>query len=163
MDQLTGAGHETYAGKVENLDYKSIRYPGHAKLMNFIFHELLMREDRDKTGEMLVNAKPPVNDDVVYVHVSAEGWHRDTLVREEFVRAYYPVEISGQTWRAISWTTAASACAVIELVSNGTLPARGFIKQENISFETFIKTSNGRLYDGQSHGGRPVRAQAVVA
>lgn len=154
---------ETYAGKVENLDYKSIRYPGHAKLMNFIFHELLMREDRDKTGEMLVNAKPPVNDDVVYVHVSAEGWHRDTLVREEFVRAYYPVEISGQTWRAISWTTAASACAVIELVSNGTLPARGFIKQENISFETFIKTSNGRLYDGQSHGGRPVRAQAVVA
>ena len=32
---------ETYDGKVENLDYKTMRYPGHAELMNFFFHELL--------------------------------------------------------------------------------------------------------------------------
>ncbi len=37
---------ETYHGLVENLDYKSIRYQGHAALMNFFLHELLMREDR---------------------------------------------------------------------------------------------------------------------
>ena len=41
--------------------------------MNFFFHELLMRERRDLAGEILTNAKPPVDDDVVYVHVSAEG------------------------------------------------------------------------------------------
>ncbi|MBT8353769.1 MAG: saccharopine dehydrogenase NADP-binding domain-containing protein, partial [Desulfofustis sp.] len=51
---------DTYEGLVENLDYKSIRYPGHAELMNFFFHELLMREDRDQAGKILVNAKPPV-------------------------------------------------------------------------------------------------------
>jgi saccharopine dehydrogenase (NAD+, L-lysine-forming) len=28
---------ETYADRVANLDYKTIRYPGHAKLMNFFF------------------------------------------------------------------------------------------------------------------------------
>lgn len=145
---------ESYAGLVENLDYKSIRYPGHAQLMNFFFHELLMREDRVKAGEILVNAKPPVNDDVVYVHASAEGWQQGRLAREEFVKAYYPVEISGRRWRAISWTTAASACAVIELVSNGTLPDRGFIKQEEVPLETFMQTSNGRLYSGQPHGGK---------
>ena len=39
---------ETYKGRVENLDYKTIRYPGHAKLMNFFFHELLMRKDRKR-------------------------------------------------------------------------------------------------------------------
>lgn len=143
---------ETYSGKVENLDYKSIRYPGHAQLMNFFFHELLMREDRAKAGEILVYAKPPVNDDVVYVHASAEGWQHGRLTREEFVKAYYPVVIAGCKWRAISWTTAASACAVIELVSNGTLPDKGFIKQEDIPLETFLLTSNGRLYSGQPHG-----------
>ena len=37
---------ETYAGRVDNLDYKTLRYPGHAALMNFFFQELLMREDR---------------------------------------------------------------------------------------------------------------------
>ena len=35
---------ETYLGRVENLDYKTMRYPGHMQLMNFFFHELLMRE-----------------------------------------------------------------------------------------------------------------------
>ena len=145
---------ETYAGVVENLDYKSMRYPGHAQLMNFFFHELLLREDRQKAGEILVHAKPPVSDDVVYVHASAEGWQHGNLVREEFVNAYRPVEIAGRGWRAISWTTAASACAVIELVSNGTLPDRGFIKQEEIDLDKFLVTHNGRLYSGKTHGGK---------
>jgi saccharopine dehydrogenase-like NADP-dependent oxidoreductase len=145
---------ETYGGRVENLDYKTIRYPGHAKLMNFFFHELLMRQDRKKAGEILVNAKPPVMEDVVYVHASAEGWKGEALSREEFVRAYYPVEIAGRLWRSISWTTAASACAVVEMVSNGSLPNKGFLKQEEISLSEFLKTMNGRLYAGRPHGGK---------
>lgn len=145
---------ETYLGKVENLDYKSIRYAGHAQLMNFFFHELLMREDRERAGKILVNAKPPVSDDVVYVHASAEGWQQGNLAREEFVNAYFPLDIAGHSWRAISWTTAASVCAVIEMVSNGTLSGKGFIKQEEIPFGAFVRTSNGRLYSGQPHGGR---------
>ena len=64
---------ETFHGKVANVDYKTMRYPGHMRLMNFFFHELLMRERRELAGEILTNAKPPVNDDVVYVHVSSEG------------------------------------------------------------------------------------------
>ncbi|MFO7458989.1 MAG: saccharopine dehydrogenase C-terminal domain-containing protein [Desulfatiglandales bacterium] len=144
---------ETYGGRVENLDYKTIRYPGHAKLMNFFFHELLMRQDRKKAGEILVNAKPPVMEDMVYVHASAEGWKGEALSREEFVRAYYPVEIAGQMWRAISWTTAASACAVVEMVSDGSLSGKGFLKQEDIPLSEFLQTINGRLYAGKPHGG----------
>lgn len=137
---------ETFDGRVANLDYKSIRYPGHAKLMNFYFHELLMREDRARAGEILVHAKPPVSDDVVYVHASAEGLREGRLQREEFVRAYRPLEIVGQRWRAISWTTAASVCAVIELVASGALPQRGFIKQEEIDLKQFSATRCGALY-----------------
>jgi len=145
---------ETFKGRVENLDYKTIRYPGHAKLMNFFFHELLMRQDRNKAGEILVNAKPPVSEDVVYVHASVEGWINGVLSREEFVRAYYPVEIAGRPWRAISWTTAAAACAVVEMVANGSLPGKGFLKQEEIPLSAFLKTGNGRLYGGEPHGGK---------
>jgi len=145
---------ETYLGRVENLDYKTIRYPGHAKLMNFFFHELLMRKDRQKAGEILVHAKPPVMEDVVYIHASVEGWKGETLLRDEFVRAYYPMEIAGRPWRAISWTTAASACAVVEMVSDGSLPGKGFLKQEQIPLQAFLKTMNGRLYAGEPHGGK---------
>ena len=145
---------ETYAGRVENLDYKSIRYPGHASLMNFLLHELLMREDRQAAGQLLVNAKPPVNDDVVYVQASVEGKKAGHLIRDEFVRAYQPVEIAGEMRRAIAWTTAASVCAVVEMVSCGDLPEKGFIKQEEIPLDRFLATSNGRIYDGKPHGGR---------
>ncbi len=147
---------ETYHGLVENLDYKSIRYQGHAALMNFFLHELLMREDRVNAGKILVHAKPPVSEDVVYIHASAEGWQNESLNREEFVRAYSPIEIAGKMRRTIAWTTAASICAVVEMVTNGALPERGFIKQEEIPLATFLATHNGRLYDGQPHGGKMV-------
>ena len=137
---------ETFAGRVENLDYKSLRYPGHASLMNFFFHELLMREDRAAAGKILTNAKPPVDDDVVYVHAAAEGWKDGLLGRREFVRAYHPLEIMGRARTAIAWTTAASVCAVIEMARSGGLPGKGFLKQETIPFDGFLKTRTGRLY-----------------
>ncbi|MEE4241649.1 MAG: saccharopine dehydrogenase C-terminal domain-containing protein [Desulfopila sp.] len=137
---------ETYLHKVENLDYKSIRYPGHVKLMNFFFHELLMRENRKMAGEILTNAKPAVSEDVVFIHASGEGWKDGMLLRDEFVNAYYPKEIGGKTRRAISWTTAASVCAVVEMVNHGTLPSAGFIRQENIPLDAFLQTRNGSLY-----------------
>jgi len=137
---------ESFAGRVENLDYKSLRYPGHASLMNFFFHELLMREDRAAAGKILTNAKPPVDDDVVYLHAAAEGWSGGVLGRREFVRAYHPVEITGRPRTAIAWTTAASACAVIEMARSGAIPGAGFLKQETIPLERFLETRTGRLY-----------------
>ena len=137
---------ETYLGKVDNIDYKTIRYPGHVQLMNFFFHELLMRERRELAGEILTHAKPPVDDDVVYVHVSAEGTIDGALRRKEFVRAYHPVEAAGARRTAIAWTTSASVVSVIELVRDGKLPARGFLKQEEIPLAPFLATTTGRLF-----------------
>jgi saccharopine dehydrogenase-like NADP-dependent oxidoreductase len=144
---------ETYAGVIENLDYKTMRYPGHMALMNFFFHELLMRENRAEAGRILTNAKPPVEDDVVYVHVAAEGWTGGALRRREFVRAYYPLEIAGQSRTAIAWTTSASVAAVIEMVRDGALPGKGFLKQEDIPLGAYLGTRTGNYYQ-IGHKGR---------
>ncbi|MEZ5561053.1 MAG: saccharopine dehydrogenase C-terminal domain-containing protein [Pseudomonadales bacterium] len=144
---------ETYKGRAQNLDYKTMRYPGHASLMNFFFHELLMREDRDLAGKILKNAKPPVDEDVVHIHVSAEGTRDGRMSRHEYVRSYYPLRIGEQRWRAIAWTTASSVCAVIEMVSAGLLPAKGFLRQESIPLEAFLATSNGARYDAHADRG----------
>ena len=137
----------TCQGRVENLDYKTMRYPGHMEQMNFFFHELLMRDRRELAGEILTNAKPPVDADVVYVHVAAEGTMDGQMRRREFVRAYRPIEIAGQMRTAIAWTTASSVAAVIDLVRAGRLPQSGFIKQEDIGIEAFLSTDTGRRYD----------------
>lgn len=138
---------ETYAGKIDNLDYKTMRYPGHVALMNFFFHELLMRENRAEAGRILTNAKPPVDADVVYVHIAAEGWVGGALRRREFVRAYYPLEIGGKSRTAIAWTTSASVVAVIEMVRAGALPAQGFLKQEEIPLAPYLATRTGNYYN----------------
>lgn len=137
---------ETYQDKVANIDYKTMRYPGHAKLMNFFFHELLMQNRREDAGEILINAKPPVEDDIVYVHASAEGMKKDRLLRREFVRSYRPRKVSGKYRTAISWTTAASVVSIIEMVRDGSLPRTGFLKQEEIGLEAFLATSTGGLF-----------------
>jgi len=137
---------ETFEGRVRELNYKTMRYPGHCDLMNFFFQELHMHENREEAGRILVNAKPPVNDDVVYVHAAVEGKKLGQLCREEFVKAYYPMEIGGRLWRAISWTTAASVSAVLELVAGGALPASGFLKQEDIPLRAFLETKSGSRY-----------------
>ncbi len=137
---------ETYQGRVANIDYKTMRYPGHANLMNFFFHELLMRDRRKEAGEILINAKPPVQDDIVYVHASAEGSIDGKLQRREFVRGYRPVEVAGKQRTAISWTTAGSVVAIIEMVRGGSLQSTGFLKQEEISLNAFLETPTGGLY-----------------
>ncbi len=138
---------ETYAGVIDNLDYKTMRYPGHVDLMNFFFHELLMRENRAEAGRILTNAKPPVDDDVVYVHIAAEGHTNGQLRRKEFVRAYYPLEVNGVSRTAIAWTTSASVVGVIEMVRDGGLPQKGFLKQEEIPLAPYLKTRTGNFYN----------------
>lgn len=141
---------DTYDGIVENLDYKSIRYPGHAKLMNFFLHELRMREDRKQAGQILVHAKPPVSEDVVFIHASVEGRISGHLSREEFVRSYRPIEIAGATRRTIAWTTACSVCSIVELAAERKLPEKGFIRQEDIPLNDFLTTANGTFYNTDS-------------
>jgi saccharopine dehydrogenase-like NADP-dependent oxidoreductase len=137
---------DTFLGRVENLDYKTMRYPGHMDLMNFFFHELLMREQRELAGRILTHAKPPVDDDVVYIHVASEGFIDGQLRRVEFVRAYYPRDAAGLRSTAIAWTTAGSVAAVIELVRDGVVPSKGLLRQEDIPIEAFMATPTGKMF-----------------
>jgi saccharopine dehydrogenase (NAD+, L-lysine-forming) len=140
---------ETYEGRVQDLAYKTMRYHGHFERVKFLLEELRLRDDRELVGRILKNALPPVDEDYVFVHAAVEGWQDGQLARKEFVRSYPQMEMAdGHVWRAISWTTAASLCAVVEMVRGGQLPARGFLKQEEIPLDAFLRTRNGSLYLG---------------
>ena len=137
---------ETFEGKVDTLNYKTMRYPGHGKLMRFLMYELIMKEDMETLERVLTQAKPPVEEDVVYVYAVVEGWKKEKIARSEYWKAFYTKNIKGHKWRAISWTTAAAIAATVEMVADGKLPHKGFVKQEDISFDEFLKTKSGSLY-----------------
>ncbi len=147
---------ETYEGRIRHLDYKSLRYPGHCDAIRFLLDELALRDRRELAGEILVTAKPPVDDDVVYLYAAVEGQGPDGLTRREHVRAWTPITVAGRRWRAISWTTAASACGVVELVARGVLPGAGFVRQEDVALADLLETRTGQLFRDEATEAVPV-------
>ncbi len=140
---------KTLDGKVDTLNYKTIRYPGHARLMRFLITELILKDKKDVLEEILTIAKPPVKEDMVHVYAAVEGWQGDKLFREEFFQTYLPQTIDGKEFRAISWTTASSVCSVVELVHKGKTAAKGYLKQEDINLKDFLSTTYGQYYKNQ--------------
>jgi saccharopine dehydrogenase-like NADP-dependent oxidoreductase len=136
---------ETFAGRVDSLDYKTIRYPGHRHLMRFMLQELGLGRQREEAVRLLTDAYPPVRDDLVVVYAAAEGSSSGRRAREEFVRVYRPRTVAGATRTAIAWTTAAGAVGMVELLAEGSLPDSGFVCQEDVSLDAFLATSAGQL------------------
>lgn len=141
-----GTMTETYDGKVETLNYKSIRYPGHMQGMKLLLEELRFREDPVELVRRLAYALPPDDNDRVLIHCSVQGEADGRLQTREIVTDYKPKQIGDHYYTAIAWTTAASISAVVEMASNGTLGEKGFVRQEDISLSDFLETSTGRYY-----------------
>jgi saccharopine dehydrogenase-like NADP-dependent oxidoreductase len=136
---------ETFAGRVDRLDYKTIRYPGHCQLMRFMLQELGLGRRREDAVRLLADAYPPVRDDLVIVYAAAEGTSRGRPAREEFVRVYRPRIVAGAPRTAIAWTTAAGAVGMVELLAEGSLADSGFVCQEDVSLSAFFATSAGQM------------------
>ena len=64
---------ETLAGKVQNLNYRTIRYPGHAAIMKALLTDLRLRERREVLKDILEHALPATLQDVVIVFVTVTG------------------------------------------------------------------------------------------
>jgi len=141
-----GTMTDTFADRVESLNYKSIRYPGHLDCMRLLLEELRFRNDPDALVERLADALPPDVQDRVLIHASVQGFVDGQLQTQEIVADYWPIELAGSLRTAITWTTSASIVAIVEMVANGSLPQSGFVKQEDVPLEAFLQTSTGRLY-----------------
>jgi saccharopine dehydrogenase (NAD+, L-lysine-forming) len=136
---------ETFAGRVDRLDYKTIRYPGHCQLMRFMLQELGLGRQREEAVRLLTDAYPPVREDLVILYAAAEGSSGGRRAREELVRVYRPRIVAGEERTAIAWTTAAGAVGMLELLLEGSLPDAGFVRQEDVALDAFLATSAGQM------------------
>ncbi|HEV2362573.1 MAG TPA: saccharopine dehydrogenase family protein [Caulobacteraceae bacterium] len=137
---------DTLAGKVRNLNYRTIRYPGHAAIMKALLNDLRLRDRRDLLKEILENAVPATLQDVVIIFVTVSGLKDGHLVQETYANKVYAREIEGRAVSAIQITTASAACAVLDLLADGRLPQAGFVRQEEIALDDFLSNRFGRAY-----------------
>ena len=142
---------ETLAGKVRTLNYRTIRYPGHAAIMKALLHDLRLKDRRDVLKDILEQALPATMQDVVIVFVTVAGQRGGRLQQETYARKIYSHVLAGQMRSAIQITTASSLCAMLDLLAAGELPQRGFVRQEEVPLAAFLTNRFGRVYAAEAH------------
>jgi len=151
---------ESLAGKVRNLDYKTVRYRGHRDLMAFLVNELRLSSRRELLKDILEHAVPGTVQDVVLVFVTVTGWKDGAFTQVTDARKIYHDVLFGEAWSGIQITTAASLCAVVDLHHAGALPATGFVRQEQVELSAFLANRFGRYYTNQHHTAAPATSLA---
>lgn len=141
-----GSLAETYSGKVRELNYRTVRYPGHCELMRFLLQDLRLAEDRSRLKQILESSMPVTYQDVVITFVSVAGTIKGQLVQINDARKIYHQYFDGLHWGAIQLTTAAGICTALDLHVQRKLPDRGFVRQEQIRLEDFLDNRFGKVY-----------------
>lgn len=130
---------QTLLGKVQELDYKTIRYPGHRDKVKCMMDLGLFDEapvaaggvdvvPRDLTEALLAERLPREGDDVVLLRVRAEGVAegRERTLTYTIVDRRDPA--TGLT--AMQRTTAFPASIVARMLGSGEIDQRGVVPQE---------------------------------
>lgn len=155
-----GSLAETHGARVESMDYKTMRYPGHCAQMRLLMNDLKLNEDRATLKRILENAVPQTLQDVVIIYVAVTGLQDGQLREENYVNKVYPQNIGGRLWSAIQVTTAAGISAVVDLVLSNPGRYHGFARQEDFSLMDVLQNRFGRHY--AANVGKEVSAHMVV-
>jgi saccharopine dehydrogenase-like NADP-dependent oxidoreductase len=138
---------ETFEGRIQDLNYKTIRYPGHRDLMKFLLQDLNLSGNRTVLTQIFDQEVPMTEQDVVILYVNVVGRDKGPIRQRNYVKKIYGQTIEGFPVSAIQLSTAAGLVAILEIFSRGGLKP-GFVKQEEIPLEDFYATAwGGRVYD----------------
>lgn len=137
---------ETLEGRVEYLNYKTVRYPGHRDIIKTLVQDLRLGTRRDILKDVLETAIPITYQDVVLVFVTVSGKHGGRLTQQSYAKKIYAKEVAGELMSAIQITTAAGICAMVDLMRAGKLPKSGFVRQEEAPLGDFLANRFGKHY-----------------
>ena len=137
---------DSFAGQVQSLDYKSVRYLGHREIICLLMNDLKLNSDRATLAHIFERALPHTKQDIVLIFVTVTGWKDNIYSQRAYAKKVYHRNIGGFDWGAIQITTASGLCAALDLVANKKISQTGFIRQEDIPFDIFIENRFGRHY-----------------
>lgn len=145
-----GALAESLEGRVSNLDYKSIRYPGHREILCTLLDDLKFSEDRETLKHVFERSLAHTAQDVVIIFVTVTGEKHNRFSQKTYCKKIYHSHINDRHWGAIQISTASGICGVLDLHAKGLLKSVGLINQEEICYDDFIKNRFGVYYNSHT-------------
>ncbi len=148
---------QTYLGKVNNLDYKTIRYPGHGHKMWCLMKLGLMDSNefeidgtkivpRRVLETLLERNLPPSGKDVTLIRVMVEGWKGTESRNVEYEIIDYFDDETGLT--SMMRTSSFPASITAMMMADGRITERGVLTPERcIPPDLFIEELRSRGID----------------
>ncbi len=136
---------ESLKGKVRDLTYKTIRYPGHCELMRFLFRDLRLGEvgkRREMLMEILDSSVAMTSQDQVLISVVATGWQQGKFQQRS--RTFLLRHTKLQS--AIQISTSSAVLATMDLILQDSKPRNGFVEQEVIDIGDFLNNEFAKPY-----------------
>ena len=141
-DDFTSGGAadlpQALEGKVRNLNYKTIRFPGHYGWAKNIINETPADADPvDFLDNTMRDNIPSVEDDMVLVYASVKAKDNNKVLRaiEKSIKVY-PSQVGNKTLRAIQTTTAAPLCEAARLLLEDNY--KGPVLQSQLDSMSFL-------------------------
>jgi len=126
-----GSLAESYIGRATNVNYKTLRYPGHWKLMRFLKDDLGLKENFDTYVKLFNQNIPQTDKDYIFILINVSG----EINGVHSIRQYSKIIDSNEHETAIQRSTAGGVMAVIDSWNQGYLDHRkGWIKQEELEY-----------------------------
>ena len=109
---------QALGGRVRDLEYKTLRYPGHYEWVESVLAKIPAGADRAALLQQQMEAAiPHCEDDLVVIYADVEGKDRHGRLRLLRDALFCPqIEIAGQRLRAIQSTTSAGVAEVLHLI-----------------------------------------------
>ena len=129
----------TLKEKIKDIDYKTIRYPGHFDWVRSILNQEGEEAARiQRLEERMLKEIPHMEDDVIVIYAAVTGYDKEGILRS-IQQAYhiYPLEVGGITMRAIQTCTAAPLVECARLLATGEY--QGIITQSQIAPEAILE------------------------
>ena len=138
---------DSLVGKVQKLDYKTIRYPGHRDQMAFLLHDLKFREDTEGLRKLLERSIPGTKQDKCIIFVEVAGLEGNMFMQKTYASIVYNQMLGENHFGAIQIATSAGICAPLDLLLSGSLAkSSGLVKLEEIPLKTFLNNEFGEFY-----------------
>jgi saccharopine dehydrogenase-like NADP-dependent oxidoreductase len=139
-----GSLAESYKGRARNVTYKTLRFPGHWKIMRFLKDNLGLKDNFQTYIKLFNENIPQTTNDQVLILIDADGYIGNNFVNKQ----YSKVIKSTNGITAIQRTTGSGIMCVIDSWAKGTLDHQmGWIKQEEIDYDRVWNSQYNDCYN----------------
>lgn len=138
-----GSLAKSWYGRAENVNYKTLRYPGHWNHVKFLYNDLGLKSNFDIYVKLFNENIPQCTDDVIYILITVKGQRNNVYTVDQYKKIIRPTK----QHTAIQISTGHGVMAVIDVWNQGLLyQKQGWIAQEDIPLDNVWNSKYSFVY-----------------